>query len=73
MVNHLCALLSLAYRLGIESGKVSSNPTRLVKHRPENNARIRYLTGEEEVRLRAVVQERCLEHLPELDLCSAPR
>ena len=35
------ALLSLTYRLGIGNGKVSANPARLVRHRQENNARIR--------------------------------
>jgi site-specific recombinase XerD len=67
-VNRLRALLSLTYRLGIESGKVSSNPARLVKHRQENNTRIRWLTAEEEVRLRAAIEAVRPEHLVELDL-----
>jgi site-specific recombinase XerD len=82
-VNRLRALISLTYRLGIESGKVSTNPAKLVKHRQENNARIRWLTPEEELRLRAaiVVLEESLseglsetvkakraDHLLELDL-----
>src|SRR5208337_4929528 len=65
-INRLRALISLTYRLGIESGKVSSNPARLVKHRQENNARIRWLTPEEEVRLRAAIEATRPEHLPEL-------
>ena len=67
-VNRYRALISLIYRLGIENGKVKENPARLVKHRQENNARVRWLTADEETRLRAVVSERCPEHLPELDL-----
>lgn len=62
------ALISLVFRLGIENGKVKENPARLVKHRQENNARVRWLSGEEEARLRAVISETCPVHLPELDL-----
>ena len=67
-VNRYRALVSLVFRLGIESGKVKENPARLVKHRQENNARVRWLSAEEEVRLRAVVSATCPEHMPELDL-----
>jgi magnesium-transporting ATPase (P-type) len=67
-VNRYRALISLVYRLGIESGKVKQNPARLVKHRQENNARIRWLSAEEEVRLRAAISATCPEHMPELDL-----
>jgi site-specific recombinase XerD len=42
-VNRYRALISLVFRLGIESGKVKENPARLVKHRQENNARVRWL------------------------------
>jgi site-specific recombinase XerD len=67
-VNRYRALVSLVYRLAIESGKVKENPARLVKHRRENNSRVRWLTEEEEIRLRTVISETCPEHLPELDL-----
>ena len=67
-VNRYRALISLVFRLGIESGKVKENPARLVKHRQENNARVRWLSAEEEVRLRAAVSATCPEHMPELDL-----
>lgn len=67
-VNRYRALISLVFRLGIESGKVKENPARLVKHRQENNARIRWLSADEEVRLRAVVSATCPEHMAELDL-----
>ncbi|MBI2816333.1 MAG: site-specific integrase [Acidobacteria bacterium] len=50
------AFLSLAYRLGIEGEKVQSNPIRLVHRRRENNGRIRWLTADEEKKLRAVIQ-----------------
>jgi site-specific recombinase XerD len=67
-VNRYRALISLVYRLGIESGKVKENPARLVKHRQENNARVRWLSAEEEARLRAAIEAAYPEHLPELDL-----
>jgi site-specific recombinase XerD len=67
-INRYRALLSLVYRLGIENGKVKDNPARLVKHRQENNARVRYLSPEEETRLRAYIQATYPEHIPELDL-----
>jgi len=47
--------------------KAATNPARSVPHRTEDNSRIRFLTVEEEKRLRKIVQTRPL-HLPELDL-----
>ncbi|HKW35435.1 MAG TPA: site-specific integrase [Candidatus Acidoferrum sp.] len=67
-INRYRALLSLVYRLGIESGKVKENPARLVKHRQENNTRVRWLSNEEEVRLRTYIQNTFPEHIQELDL-----
>jgi site-specific recombinase XerD len=67
-VNRYRALISLIYRLGIENGKVKENPARLVKHRQENNARVRWLTPDEETRLRAAISEHYPEHMPELNL-----
>src|SRR5262249_55946769 len=67
-VNRYRALISLVYRLGIENGKVKENPARLVKHRKENNARVRWLSPEEEVRLRAYLEVACPQFIPELDL-----
>lgn len=45
--NRYRSYISLAYRLGMENGKVTANPARLVRLRTENNARQRYLTREE--------------------------
>jgi integrase len=67
-VNRYRALVSLVFRLGIENGKVKENPARLVKHRPVNNTRTRWLIPEEEDRLRVAIEEGCPEHVPELDL-----
>lgn len=62
------ALWSLTYRLGIRNGKVSVNPARLVRHRQKKNARIRWLTIEEERKLRKVLGADHGEHVPEFDL-----
>jgi site-specific recombinase XerD len=67
-INRYRALISLVFRLAIESGKVKENPARLVKHRQENNGRVRWLSAEEEVRLRAVISATCPEHMSELEL-----
>jgi hypothetical protein len=62
--------LSLIYRLGTENGKVQSNPAKLLKHKREDNGRVRFLNQfppaktdldylkplmDEEARLRAVI------------------
>ena len=67
-VNRYRELISLVYRLGVENSKVKENPARLVKRRLVNNARVRWLTAEEEARLRAVIAARYAEHSAELDL-----
>src|SRR3984893_1386590 len=54
-VNRYRALLSLIYRLAIRNGKVKENPARLVRHRLEDNARIRFLSSEEETKLRTAI------------------
>jgi site-specific recombinase XerD len=66
--NRYRALLSLVYRLGIQNGKVTQNPARLMRHRRENNTRLRWLAGDEEKSLREAVEAKGAEHLPELDI-----
>lgn len=66
--NRYRALLSLTYRLAIRNGKVKDNPARLVQHRLEDNTRIRFLSGDEEVALRTAIEAVCPEHLPEFIL-----
>jgi site-specific recombinase XerD len=67
-LNRYRALLSLVYRLGMQNGKVQLNPARLVRQRKENNARIRFLSTEEEQALRKVMQAKYLKDLPQLEL-----
>ena len=67
-VNRYRALLSLVYRLGILNKKVSTNPARLVRHRKENNSRVRWLSPEEESRLRKIIKRDYPDHMPEFEL-----
>jgi len=67
-MNRYRALLSLTYRLAIRNGKVKENPARQVRHRLENNARIRFLSAEEETKLRAAIEAACPERISELEL-----
>ncbi|MGD0156902.1 MAG: site-specific integrase [Terracidiphilus sp.] len=53
--NRYRAFISLCYRLGMENGKVQSNPARLVRMRTENNARLRFLTRQEYKKVRAII------------------
>jgi site-specific recombinase XerD len=66
--NHYRSLMSLTYRLGILNRRAAKNPARSVPHRREDNNRVRFLTTEEEKRLRGVVEAKWPDHLPELDL-----
>jgi len=66
--NHYRSLMSLCYRLGILNRKVTSNPARSVTHRREDNNRVRFLTEEEEKKLRKVIEGKWSLHVPELDL-----
>jgi integrase len=66
--NRYRATISLVYREAIRNGKVSHNPARLVKQRRENNARTRFLTRDEERRLRDAITELFPDHLAELTI-----
>ena len=60
--------MSLSYRLGILNRKVTANPARSVPHRFEDNGRVRFLTEEEEKKLRYIIAKKWPAHLPELDV-----
>jgi site-specific recombinase XerD len=66
--NHYRSLLMLTYREARRAGKVNVNPARDVRHRREDNSRVRYLTEVEEKRLRKVISENYAEHLDEFEL-----
>jgi integrase len=67
--NHYRSLLMLIFREGRRAGKVSLNRARDVRHRREDNSRVRYLGREpngEYDRLEKAVRRLYPEHLPEL-------
>ena len=62
------AFLSLAWRLEVETGIVQSNPVRLVHRCREDNGRIRWLSADEETKLRAVIESDYPDHMLAFDL-----
>jgi site-specific recombinase XerD len=56
------------YKIAYADGKVSGNPARLVEQRPERNARIRFLSDDEEDVVRRTILRRCAHHIEELDI-----
>jgi integrase len=81
--NRYKTTLSLIYRLGMENGKVQSNPAKMLKHKTEDNERVRFLNQftpakteleylkpctDEESRLRAVILKHYAEHMPEFEI-----
>jgi integrase len=55
-VNKYKALASLCYRLGVENGRVTLNPARIMRRLPEVNGKVRFLTPDEQTRLKAVIE-----------------
>ena len=66
--NRYLAAMSLAFRIGIEAEKVNSNPVTRLPRKREDNARIRYLSNDEESRLVAVIQKKWPNRMPDLML-----
>ena len=52
----------------VPNRKVTSNPARSVTHQREDNNRVRFLTADEEKKLRKVIEAKWAAHLPEFDL-----
>jgi hypothetical protein len=53
--NRMRTVLFSIYRLGIENRKVDTNPARILKRKKVSDDRVRFLSPEEESRLRAVI------------------
>jgi site-specific recombinase XerD len=66
-INRYRAAMSKAFKLGIQNRKINSNPARLVPQRKEPAGKIRFLTEDEERRLRAALKDRPL-CIPQLDV-----
>jgi site-specific recombinase XerD len=63
--NRMKTVLSTVYRLAIENGKAKSNPARAIKRRREGNTKLRFLSSQEEIALRAEITHTWPWHLPE--------
>lgn len=63
--NRYRALLKLMYRLAEENRKITTNPARLLRMRKEDNGRLRFLSIEEEKKLRATIPS---DRMVELDV-----
>jgi integrase len=66
--NHYRSLLMLVYREARRADKVSANPARDIRHRKENNSRVRFLSRGENAeypRLLKAIREKYPEHLSE--------
>lgn len=64
--NRYRALASATFSLAIRNGKTGTNPVRGVRHRIENNARVRFLSEEEDKRLFAYLEKHFSERKPEV-------
>jgi integrase len=71
--NHHHTLLSLTFRLAIRNGKVERNPASGVRRIREDNSRVRFLTIDEETKLREAIRSNAAwaDHEPELSLALA--
>lgn len=64
--NRYRALVSAIFSLAIRSGKAIADPVRGTKHRIENNARVRYLSADEETQLLDYTRKNCPEREDEI-------
>jgi site-specific recombinase XerD len=64
-LNRMKTVLRSVYKLAMENGKAKSNPARAIKHRREDNAKLRFLSAQEEILLRAEISQSYPWHLPE--------
>jgi len=63
-LNRYRSTMSMIFAEAIRNGRAQSNPARLVRLRKEDNARIRFLSFQEEAVMRKKILERCPQHEP---------
>jgi site-specific recombinase XerD len=69
--NRCRTVLRLIYKIGIENKKIDTNPADLLKHRKEPDGKARYLSADEEARLRKAILVKFPRHLCELEIALA--
>jgi len=62
--NRYQACFSLIFRVAMENEKISSNPASRIRRKGEDNQKTRYLTDDEEKRLRRILADRHSSYLP---------
>lgn len=67
-VNRYKSFFSLAFRLGMENGRCQTNPARPVKRLREDNGRVRFLSPDEEQRIRSVINRDHPTNMPEFEI-----
>src|SRR5208337_3951493 len=66
--NRWQAAFSLAFRVGMENDKIDKNPAARIGRTKEDNGRVRWLSEEEESRVRESIAQRAQRHVPAFDL-----
>jgi site-specific recombinase XerD len=64
-LNRYRSTLSMIFAEGIRNGHLAVNPARLVRLRREDNARVRFLSYEEEDLIHRIIVQRCPIHVPD--------
>lgn len=67
-LNRWQAAFSLIFRVGIDNEKIDRNPAAGIRRKTENNARVRFLSAQEEVALRKVILARFPGFLSQLEI-----
>lgn len=62
--NRWQATFSLIFRVGIDNEKIERNPAARIRRKTESNRRVRFLSQDEEIRLRKAIERRFPEFLP---------
>jgi len=62
--NRWQAAFSLAFRVGIDNEKIERNPAARIRRKTEDNGRIRFLSPEEEKKIRGVLDSDYRQHVP---------
>ncbi len=57
--NRWQAAFSLCFRVAVDNDKIERNPAARIKRKAENNGKVRFLTHDEEARLRAAIVDGC--------------
>jgi integrase len=66
--NRWQAAISLAFRVGIENEKIEKNPASRIGRTREDNGRVRWLSHEEEMKVRKAIERLSPQHVPAFDL-----